>query len=102
MFNIFSYHCHLCCPLLSVKVSDLFKKLVYLFLSDNPTLAKSLFRVHRNKVISNVINRDFNFPLKYDTVVHLLNRVEVKDKRLAEIEPLPLKKELDNLFGVIN
>lgn len=71
------------------------------FLSDNPILAKNLFRVHRNKVISNVINRDFNFPLKYDTVVHLLNRVEVKDKRLADLEPFPLKKELDKLFGEI-
>lgn len=68
-------------------------------LSENPIIAKSLFRVHRNKIIVNVLNSEFKFPLKYDTVVHLLNRLGVKSNLLAQIEPLPLKKELDNLFG---
>ena len=68
-------------------------------LSREPELAKSIYRVRRNKVISCVLDKDFRFPLQYDTIVHLLNRAEVRNKELASLEISVLKKELDCIFG---
>ena len=70
-------------------------------LNENPSLAKSIFRVHRSKVIRSILEKEFSFPLQYDTVVHLLNRVEVRDSSLAKLELSPLKSELDTLFEKI-
>ena len=70
-------------------------------LSLEPELAKSIYRVRRNKVISCVLEKEFRFPLKYDTIVHLLNRAEVRNKELAHLEISVLKKELDGIFGVL-
>lgn len=70
-------------------------------LTREPELAKSIFRVGRSKVIRNVLEKEFKFPLKYDTVVHLLNRAEVRNKDLSAIENSVLKKELDNVFGIL-
>lgn len=70
-------------------------------LSLEPELAKSIYRVRRNKVISYVLEKEFRFPLKYDTIVHLLNRAEVRNKELAHLEISVLKKELDGIFGVL-
>lgn len=70
-------------------------------LTEQPDLAKSLFRVRRSKVIRQVLENEFKFPLQYDTVVHLLNRIEVKDPTLAHLENPPLKTELDRIFGLI-
>lgn len=67
----------------------------------HPALAKNLFRVHRSKVIRKILEQEFKFPLQYDTVLHLLNRAEVKSKELADLEISVLKKELDRVFGAI-
>lgn len=72
-----------------------------LFLTNNHEVAKNLFRVHRSKVIRNILEKEFKFPLKYDTMVHLLNRVELKDTSLAKLESDSLRIELDNIFGKI-
>ena len=69
--------------------------------NENPSLAKDIFRVHRSKVIRNILAKEFKFPLQYDTIVHLLNRVEVRNKKLSELEGKPLRNELDSLFGKI-
>lgn len=70
-------------------------------LSRESELAKSIYRVRRNKVISYVLEKEFKFPLQYDTIVHLLNRAEVGNIELARLENSVLKKELDRIFGVL-
>jgi hypothetical protein len=50
-------------------------------------------------VIRTVLEIEFKFPLQYDTIVHLLNRTEVRNKELANLEISVLKKELDGIFG---
>ncbi len=70
-------------------------------LSREPETAKSIFRVPRSKVIRVVLEKEFKFPLQYDTIVHLLNRTEVRNKLLADLETSVLKKELDGIFGVL-
>lgn len=70
------------------------------YLWEHPDVGKKLYKVRRKKVIDFVLKSDFQFPLQYDTVIHLLNRVDVQDKALMALEEAPLKKLLDGLFGV--
>lgn len=70
-------------------------------LNENCELAKDIFRARRSMVISSVLEKEFSYPLQYDTIVHLLNRIEVHDEKLLSIEAPPLKKEMDSLFGKV-
>ena len=70
-------------------------------LNEKQLLAKNLFRTPRSKVIRAMMEKDFIFPLKYDTVVHLMNRLEVKDLMLANLENKILSERLDKLLGKI-
>lgn len=71
------------------------------YLSEHTEIAKLLFRTERAVVLGNVMEKGFSFPLVYDTTLHLLNHICVKDLGLAEMEDSSLKEELDNSFGVI-
>ncbi len=70
-------------------------------LSQNHELAKKLFRVKRCKILKMIMEKNFSYPLIYDTVLHLLNHIEVKDKGLADLEDTILRKDMDLLFGAI-
>lgn len=70
-------------------------------LNEKQLLAKSLYRTPRSKIIRAMLEKDFIFPLQYDTVVHLMNRLEVKDSMLANLENKTLREGLDKLFGKI-
>lgn len=67
------------------------------YLSDHPGVGKSLYKVRRKKVIDYVLNNDFQFPLQYDTMIHLLNRVDVRDEGLMQLEKAPLRTVLNNI-----
>lgn len=67
------------------------------YLTAHPAIGKSLYKVRRKKVIDYALNNDFQFPLQYDTVVHLLNRVEVQDEGLMGMEKAPLRTVFDNI-----
>lgn len=69
--------------------------------SDNE-LVKELFRVKRSKVLRLVMEKKFSYPLTYDTVVFLLNRIGVRNKNLSSLEMSVLKDDLDLLFGPID
>lgn len=71
------------------------------YLTANTKVGKSLFKVNRSKVVGIVLNSDFAFPLQYDTIVHLLNRIEVHDAELAKFEKAPLSAELNKLLGTL-
>ena len=58
-----------------------------------------LYRANRSKILKLVMEKGFAFPLTYDTVLHLINRIAVKDKILASFEDEILKKDMDILFG---
>lgn len=71
------------------------------FLSNNKEVAKKLFRTKRSKVLRIVMDKNFSYPLTYDTVLHLLNHIEVKNKELADLEMPVLRSDMDFLFGTI-
>lgn len=70
------------------------------YLTEHPEVGKKLYKVRRKKVIDFVLNNDFQFPLQYDTVIHLLNRVDVQDAALMAMEKAPLKALLDGICRV--
>lgn len=47
------------------------------------------------------MEKKFSDPLTYDTVLHLLNHIDVKDRELADLEASILRKDMDLLFGPI-
>lgn len=72
------------------------------FLSSNKDLAKRVFRARRSKVLKMVMEKHFSFPLTYDTVIHLINHIDVKNKELGRFEMPVLKSDMDLLFGSID
>lgn len=69
------------------------------YLSDNNATAKSLYRANRTKILKLVMEKNFSYPLTYDTVLHLINHIIVKDKKLAIFEDKILKQDMDIMFG---
>lgn len=56
------------------------------YLSNNNKTAKLLYRANRTKILKLVMEKGFAYPLTYDTVLHLINHIIVKDKILANFE----------------
>lgn len=69
------------------------------YLLDNNDIAKSLYRANRTKILKLVMEKNFSYPLTYDTVLHLINHILVKDKKLANFEDEILKRDMDIMFG---
>lgn len=74
-------------------------EVLYDYLSKNNDVAKSLFRANRLSVLRLVMEKQFQYPLTYDTTLHLINRIILKDKGLATFEDSLLRKDMDALFN---
>ena len=68
------------------------------FLNDHPEVAKQIFRVSRSKVMHLIMNSEFYMPLTYDTTLHIMNRIEIKNPELVDLEDELLKEELNIIF----
>lgn len=69
------------------------------YLSGNNETAKLLFRANRLQILEAVMEKKFPYPLTYDTVLHLINRIIIKDKTLSDFEDTILKRDMDILFN---
>lgn len=69
------------------------------YLTKNGDIAKQVFRTERFKILKAVMETKFSYPLTYDTVLHLINHIVVKDKKLSEYEDEILKQDMNLLFG---
>lgn len=74
---------------------------IYEYLSENLDVAKSLYRVNRLNILKLMMDKRLGYPLTYDTVIHLINRIGIKNIGLSKFEDEVLKKDLDILFGDI-
>ena len=70
------------------------------YLNNNPLIAKQLFRVNRGKAISLMLEKGFAFPLTYDSILHFLNYIEVKDKGLSNLADKMLIEEFGKVYDV--
>lgn len=71
------------------------------YLTLQPQVAKKIFKSNRLEMLEHILREGFTSPLTYDTTIHLLNHIEIKDEGLAIMEDPTLKEELDSLFGTI-
>lgn len=71
------------------------------FLTKNSELAKKIFRARRSKVLERIMNSSFSYPLTFDTVLHLINHIVVRDEELAKLEEDVLKADMDIMFGTL-
>lgn len=71
-------------------------------LDQNNEIAKRIFKSSREEYLSRILENDFNIALKYDHIVHVLNRITVHSKDLLEVEKELLKSDLNKIFGVPN
>lgn len=69
------------------------------YLLDNNDTAKLLYRANRTEILKLVMDKNFSYPLTYDTVLHLINHIIVKDRKLAIFEDKILKQDMDIMFG---
>lgn len=77
-----------------------FSKEVVDYLNNNAQTAKSLFRVNRSRIMQLILEKGFSFPLTYDTVIHVINYLEVHDENLLKLADSALQEELHSLFGL--
>jgi hypothetical protein len=70
------------------------------YLDNNSQVAKRLFRVDRGKVISLMLENGFKFPLTYDSMLHFLNYIEVKDEGLSNLADKMLIEEFDKVYEI--
>lgn len=68
------------------------------FFNSNRQVAKALFRVPRKKAMILMMEKGFSFPLTYDTAVHLLNQIGLRNNELSQLADKTLQKELNQLF----
>lgn len=74
---------------------------IQMYLTEHNETAKQLFRADRLNVLKEIMDKKFSYPLTYDTVLHAINHIIIKDKKLGNFEDSYLKKDLDILFGSI-
>ena len=79
--------------------SDGLSKELIQYLTENSDTTKQLFRANRSRILGAVMEKGLGFPLTYDTVLHLINHIVVRDEKLARFEDEILKKDMDLLFG---
>ena len=70
-------------------------------LAQNKQLARKLFRAKRSNILRKIMENNFSYPLTYDTVLHLINRIDVQDRELSALEDPLLKSDMDSMFGTI-
>ena len=71
------------------------------WLNDNPSVAKQLFRTSRSKIIQELLNNDFDYPLTYETILHITNRIDARNNKLAQFEDDALKKDFNRIYGAL-
>lgn len=71
------------------------------FMDNHKDVSKLLFRANRSVVLEKVLKKGFSFPLTYDTVLHLLNHIYVRNQDLKKMEDRSLMEELDNSYGIL-
>ena len=81
------------------KNDKLTKDIIECFNNDTK-LAKKIFKTDRSKILETIIKMGFKHPLTYDTIVHLINHIDldIKNDKLFSLEDETLKNDIENLL----
>lgn len=68
-------------------------------LNEDPEIGKRVFRLNRNKVITDYINSPLTFPTTFDNWIYFINYVFVKDDVIRSLTPSFLIQDFELAFG---
>lgn len=68
------------------------------FLLQNPHVAESILNTDRFVIILTLLNHQKPIELTYDSLLFLINRIEMGNQKLSEMEPENIRKMLDDFF----
>ena len=69
------------------------------FLLQNHHVAESILNTDRFVVILTLLNHQKPIELTYDNLIFLMNRIEMNNQELIELEPGDTRKMLDDFFA---
>lgn len=64
-------------------------------LNQNNDLAKSIFRIDRENVITKIALSKLHIPLSFSNLVYLLNYIELKNPEIENLQPQNIKSDLE-------
>ena len=69
------------------------------YLLQHPHVAESILNTDRFVIILTLLNHQKSIELTYDNLFFLINRIEMNNQELREMEPENTQNMLDNFFG---
>ena len=82
---------------LRIKGED-FSTKVNQFLLEHPHIAESILNTDRFIIILTLLNHQNTIELTYDNLLFFINRIEMNNQELKELESENTRKMLDNFF----
>lgn len=64
-------------------------------LNKNNELAKSVFRIDRQRIIEKVALSKLDIPLSFNNIIYLLNYLEIKDSKIEMFTPINIKTDFE-------
>jgi ppGpp synthetase/RelA/SpoT-type nucleotidyltranferase len=64
-------------------------------INQNTEIAKSIFRIDRQKVIEKVALSRLHIPLSFNNIVYLLNYLEIKNPEIEKLQPINIKSDFE-------
>ena len=83
---------------LRIKGEDLFAN-VHEFLSQNPRLAENVLNADRFVILLTLLNHQKPIEITYDSLLFLINRIEMGNQDLRNMEPENIRIMLDDFFS---
>lgn len=83
---------------LRIKGEDLSEN-INKYLLQNPHIAESILNTDRFVIILTLLNHQNVIELTYDTLLFLINRIEMNNQELRNMEPESTRKMLDDFFA---
>ena len=83
---------------LRIKGEDLSEN-INKYLLQNPHVAESILNTDRFVIILTLLNHQNVIELTYDTLLFLINRIEMNNQELRNMEPESTRKMLDDFFA---
>ncbi|GHV27440.1 hypothetical protein FACS1894176_09360 [Bacteroidia bacterium] len=69
-------------------------------LNSNNELAKSIFRIDRQRIIEKVALSKLHIPLSFNNIVYLLNYLEMKNSEIEKLLPINIKSDFETYLNI--
>lgn len=67
---------------------------------EEPNIAKEIYRSDRANVLSQMALHTINIPITFDNIVFVVNRIQIKNQKLFNLEPENISQDLTSLSNI--